>query len=386
MRFGGWGILPSCSASCTDPASNKPVLFCHACQTVFCVPGIISMTSWEKEGMTCAYVVILGLDGCNWHPDILRTWSCISPSLCSIWSQESSGWILHLLFWASCVAGAGSEALPARLHILKEPPCPRGLCVPGWGGSQLKESLGKLPGPSGSKSGAFCPPMAELCFLGSQAGFHSTSPDHGVGHCPGTHAAMRISARRGVYPPRLRAGMGRDPDSAPGQALAWGLFRAAWSLSWYLFREAWFEGFFFLNQNGAKERATWKHFPKTKSHCRKWRAERRWPWRGKPGHWGTADSGLSDASWQSWLWACFWREILRSLKGDRVAMKSFCLFYLHCILKYNYISTSWKCPSYGALLSARLCSASAVLDRDFPPLHVERPQQGFLGTSSVSCL
>lgn len=67
---------------------------CHADQTVF-VCQVLSAgqveREREKEGMTWAYVVTLGLDGFNWQPDLLRTQICISPSLCSIGSQGSSG-------------------------------------------------------------------------------------------------------------------------------------------------------------------------------------------------------------------------------------------------------------------------------------------------------
>lgn len=201
---------------------------------VFCLPVIIS-TSWEreKEGMTWAYVVILGLDGFNWQPRLLRTQICIWASLCSVGSQGSSAWILHLFFWVSCGAGPGNKALPSCFHVVKEPPCTRwrggvgrGGHVPGQGGTQLKESLrkdfwatlshtwGLLPSPGW----ALLFRVLRLCLLVR------------------SHIAGLGAARHPCWDEALAAGFtlqaagwdGRDPDSAPGQALTWDLFRAVW--------------------------------------------------------------------------------------------------------------------------------------------------------------
>lgn len=273
---------------------------------VFCLPVIIS-TSWEreKEGMTWAYVVILGLDGFNWQPRLLRTQICIWASLCSVGSQGSSAWILHLFFWVSCGAGPGNKALPSCFHVVKEPPCTRwrggggegGPCP--WAGGHSAE--GKPPerflGHLVPHLGPSAIPWLSSPFSGSQAVSSREIPHCRAGGCLAPLLGWGTSCR--VHPSGCRLGWKRP-----------------WFCSWSSFNLRSFQGSlilgFFLNQNGVKERATGKLFPKTKSHCRKWRAETQQLWCSEPRHWNTADPGTSDVSGQSWLWPSFWREILRS--------------------------------------------------------------------------
>lgn len=167
---------------------------------VFCLPVIIS-TSWEreKEGMTWAYVVILGLDGFNWQPRLLRTQICIWASLCSVGSQGSSAWILHLFFWVSCGAGPGNKALPSCFHVVKEPPCTRwrgggrggGAMSLGRGALSWRKASGKISGPPCPTLGAFCHPLAELSFFGFSGCVFSWDPTLQGWGLPGTLAGMR---------------------------------------------------------------------------------------------------------------------------------------------------------------------------------------------------
>lgn len=149
-------------------------------------------------------------------------------------------------------------------------PCSLGarLSRRGSGDTQPRGSLGKLSGLPCPMLGTFCPPLAELCFLGFSGCVLLCNPSCRVGGFP-------VPYWDEDHAPGLQAGMGRDPDSAPSQALSSDLLQQPDFLFLLLF---------LFNQNGVREKATGKHFPKTESPHRKGRTERRQLQHGQPGH------------------------------------------------------------------------------------------------------
>lgn len=130
--------------------------------------------------MTWAYVVVLGLDGFKWQPDLLRTRICVSPRY-----SIRTGAVLDESC-SSCFGFAVGQVQAIKLfqHAFpwsRIPLALGGALCPWRGATQPKESLWKACGLPCPMLGAVCPPQAELCFFGFSGWVLSRQPGCRVG-------------------------------------------------------------------------------------------------------------------------------------------------------------------------------------------------------------